>query len=219
MQHHAVDGVVGVQGVGWGLNRQAQDAPHLQLGGHHLVEMRRMPGPRRLAGAAGGLPLLEEGQQLMGPVVADAHGLEHRHAQLTRQHLAVDVDALAACGIAHVQGQHHGQAQGSGLQHQAQVELQVGGIGHAHQQIGHRLAGTVAGHDVARDGLIGTQGVQAVGARQVQHHHAPPSRRGHHPLLALDGDARVVGDLLAAAGEQVEQRGLAAIGVAQQGGT
>src|SRR5690606_38533016 len=41
--------------------------------------------------------------------------------------------------------------------------------------------------------------------------------RDQPSLLALHGHAGVVGHLLAAAGQLVEQRGLAAVGVAQQG--
>ena len=59
--------------------------------------------------------------------------------------------------------------------------------------------------------------MQAVGAWQVEHRVTASGRRVEAAFLALDGDARVIGDLLAAAGEQVEQRGLAAIGVAHQG--
>ncbi len=72
-------------------------------------------------------------------------------------------------------------------------------------------------HDVACDRLVGAQRVEAVGAGQIQH--AELSARGgaHQAFLALHGHAGIVGHLLAAAGQQVEQGGLAAVGVAEQG--
>src|SRR4029077_17960015 len=48
---------------------------------------------------------------------------------------------------------------------------------------------------------------------------APGERTDEAAFLALDGDARVVGDFLAAAGETIEECGLAAIRHADQGET
>ena len=70
---------------------------------------------------------------------------------------------------------------------------------------------------VAGDRFVGAGGVEAVGAGQVEHAHAGGRRACEAAFLALDGDAGVVGDLLATAGERVEQRGLAAVRVADQG--
>ena len=49
--------------------------------------------------------------QLLGAVAAHAHGGQHGHAQLTRQYLAVNGNALALGHVHHVEHQHHGQAQ------------------------------------------------------------------------------------------------------------
>ncbi len=69
---------------------------------------------------------------------------------------------------------------------------------------------------VAGDALVGRARMQAVGARQVEHAQRLAGGGVQPAFLALDGDAGVVGDLLAAAGQQVEQRGLAAVRVADQ---
>jgi hypothetical protein len=58
--------------------------------------------------------------------------------------------------------------------------------------------------------------VQAVGAGQIKHPPGFSRRRDELAFLALDGDARMVGHLLAAAGQQMDQRGLAAVRVAHQ---
>ena len=103
------------------------------------------------------------------------------------------------------------------LQHQAQVQAQVRGIHHAHEQVRRRLGRMAAEDDVARDGLIERGGLEAVGARQIDEAVDAPGTRPDEPaFLALDRDARVVGDLLAAAGETVEECGLAAVGHADE---
>jgi hypothetical protein len=119
--------------------------------------------------------------------------------------------------VDHVQRQHHRQAQALDFQHQAQVQAQIGGVDHAHHHVRRRLALAQAGHHVARDFLVRRVGRQAVGARQIQHAEAVAGAGGERAFLALDGHAGVVGHLLARAGQAVEQRGLAAVRIAQQG--
>jgi hypothetical protein len=51
--------------------------------------------------------------------------------------------------VGHVQRHHAGQAQALDGQHQAQVAPQVGGIHHAHHQVGALLAGGAAVEHVA----------------------------------------------------------------------
>src|SRR5512143_4265975 len=58
--------------------------------------------------------------------------------------------------------------------------------------------------------------MEAVGAGQVEHAQVLAGRGDELAFLALDRHAGVVGDLLVAAGEPVEERGLAAVGVAYQ---
>ncbi|KAF5289490.1 hypothetical protein FQR65_LT20824 [Abscondita terminalis] len=218
VQHHGVDAVV-APGVHHGfLHAGGHDAGHLLVQCQHLfarIALRGLRHGRRGQGAR--LGPVQPLQQFARAVLAHAHGGQHRHAQGVRQGLAVDGDALAPGHVAHVEHQQHGQAQAPRLQHQAQVQAQVGGIGDADQQFGRRLARMPARDDVARDALVLAVRMQAVGARQVQNTHTPAAGRIQPALLALHGDARVVGHLLSRTGQQVEQSGLAAVGVAQQG--
>ena len=69
---------------------------------------------------------------------------------------------------------------------------------------------------IARDGFVERRRVQAVGARQIEDAQHAAVGRGAFAFAAFDRDARVVSDLLAAAGQAVEQRGLAAIGNADE---
>ena len=74
-----------------------------------------------------------------------------------------------------------------------------------------------AEHDIARDRFVEARGFEAVGAGQIEHAvSAAADGADEAAFLALDGDAGVVRDLLAAAGQPVEQRGLAAVGIADQ---
>ena len=50
-------------------------------------------------GGAGGLPVVQKMQQLVRAVLAHADGFQHRHAQLTREHFAVDDDAFARAAV------------------------------------------------------------------------------------------------------------------------
>ena len=60
--------------------------------------------------------------------------------------------------------------------------------------------------------------MQTVGAGQVEKPHGLAIGRREPPFLALDGHARVVRDLLVASGQKIEERGLAAIRIADQRG-
>ena len=94
---------------------------------------------------------------------------------------------------------------------------QIGGIGDAEHEIGQRLAGGAAEHDVAGDLLVGAAAAQRIGAGQVDQRHLASARRDERAFLALHRDARIVRDLLPAAGQRIEQRGLAAVRRADQG--
>ena len=64
--------------------------------------------------------------------------------------------------------------------------------------------------------LVGRCRLEAVQTRQIEHADAFAGRRDRNAFLALDRNAGVVRDLLAAAGEQIEERGLAAVRIADQ---
>ena len=155
--------------------------------------------------------------QRLRTVLAHRHRLHHRHAEFALQYFAVDGDAALLRSVDHVQRHHHRPAHLPHFQHEAQVQAQVGGVDHAHQHVRRRLARVEATAQVAGDRFVQAGRVEAVGTRQVQHRVAAPGRRAQHALLALDRDPGIVGHLLPAAGELVEQRGLAAVRVAQQG--
>jgi hypothetical protein len=128
----------------------------------------------------------------------------------------VDVHAAPFRDVHAIQRQHRGQSQALHFQREAQADGQVHGVDHADHEVRSGFAGHAAQQHVARDGLVQGGGIQRVGARQVEH--AQRLAVGGLPLAfaAFDRDARVVSHLLAAAGEAVEQRGLAAVRHADQ---
>ena len=81
---------------------------------------------------------------------------------------------------------------------------------------GQPLALLLPGHDVAGDLLVGASRAQAVGAGQVDHFDRAAVGQRQPARHALDGDAGIIADLLPRAGERVEQRALARIGIADE---
>ena len=75
---------------------------------------------------------------------------------------------------------------------------------------------SAAKHDVAGDLLVRAATAQRVGAGQIDQVNAAARRRLQHAGFAFDGDAGVVRNLLPAAGQRVEQGGLAAVGGADE---
>ena len=67
--------------------------------------------------------------------------------------------------------------------------------------------------NVSQHGFVGRAGVEAVGAGQIQQANALAVRRNALSLFAFDGDARIVADFLAEAGEGVEDGCFAAVRV------
>src|SRR6185437_7781796 len=93
---------------------------------------------------------------------------------------------------------------------------QVGGVGDAQKKVGRGFRGEAAEHEVARDFLVGRARAQRIGAGQVDQVDTVAAGRLQHAAFALDRDAGIVRDLLAASGQGVKQSGLAAVRRADQ---
>ena len=110
-----------------------------------------------------------------------------------------------------------GRSQAFQIEHQAQIQTQIGGIDHAHQKIRRRLARVPPEHHIARDGLIEARRLEAVGAGQIEHAiDAAGAGADEAAFFSLDGDARIVRNFLAAAGQAIEEGCFTAVRDADQ---
>ena len=162
---------------------------------------------------------LDGGDQIVDAALARGDRGDDRHAQFGAQRLQIDPQALTLGDVVHVERQNHWTPDSLQFQDQAQHQTQVGGVGDADHHVRRRLSGQAPQHGVARDLLVRAAGAQGIGARQVQHRHRSAGRGADQTLLPLHRDAGVVGHLLVRAGQGVEQGGLAAVGIADQGDT
>ncbi len=93
----------------------------------------------------------------------------------------------------------------------------MGGVDHAEDAPWARRILTQIEQDVAGDALVGSVTPDAVAARKIEQLHLLAMLADELARLLLDGDSGIVADFLAKTGECVEERGLAAVGVADDG--
>jgi hypothetical protein len=129
----------------------------------------------------------------------------------------VDHDALAARDVRHVERDHHGQPKLFKLNTKRRFWRRLVASVTQTTKSGWVSPARRPRSTSCGDLFIGGQRIEAVGAGQIQNAHAQARRREQRAFLALDGDAGVIGDLLPAAGENVEKCRLAAVGISNQG--
>jgi hypothetical protein len=161
---------------------------------------------------------IDRGEQRIRTAALHGDGGHHGNAKLGGHARDVDGNAAPFRGVDEVQNHQHRLAQRLQLQHEAQVQAQVGGIDDAEQQIRRRFTGIEAAKEVAGHRFVEAGRLQAVGTGQIKDRQLATRRKPRATFLALDGDAGVVGHLLPAAGDAVEQRGLAAVRIADERG-
>ena len=108
------------------------DALHILLGGKHLFQ-----APVPSTARAWWLPRAGQGRRAVHRHHAHARspcGPRERRDRVRKSSTSMrDTELLGTVHL--VQHHHHGQAQAAHFQHHAQVQAQVGGIGHAHEQV------------------------------------------------------------------------------------
>ena len=118
----------------------------------------------------------------------------------------VDLVTVLADQIHHVDGNDHRDAQLQQLGGEVKVALDVGAVDDIQNSVRAVIDQILTGDD-----LLQRVGRQRIDARQVLDDDLLVALQ--NALLALDGDARPVADVLIRAGKIIEQRGLAAVGV------
>ena len=136
--------------------------------------------------------------------------LDDPHAQLAGQLRHVDLVAVLADHVHHVDGDDHGNAQLRELCGKVQVALQIGAVDDVQDGVGPLTNQVVTGHNFFQG--VGRQGVDA---RQV--HDDDVVVLLQLAFLLLHGDAGPVAHELVGTGQGVEQGRLTAVGVARQG--
>jgi hypothetical protein len=113
--------------------------------------------------------------------------------------------------IGHVEQHQRGQPDGEDRRGQHELPVHVGGVEHQQDAVGLGHTGHLAGEHV--DGNAGIFGVsrERVDAGQIDQGEVAAADRLHAAGVVLHSDARVVGDLLAHAGEAIEEGGLAGV--------
>ena len=157
----------------------------------------------------GGRRLLDLCEQLVDALVLKSRDHDDRAAQTIGELLNVNLVAGLLNKVGHVEGGHDGQARLDDLESQVQVTLEIGGVDNLNDDIG------LAAHEVvARALLLGAVRRQRVDAGEVRNGHALVAQE--LGFLFLNRDARPVANITVGTGNQVEQRGLAAVGVTRK---
>ena len=135
--------------------------------------------------------------------------LDDLAAQLAGELLDVDLVAVLAHDVDHVDGDDNGDTQLSQLSGQIEVALEVRTVDDIQDGVGTLVDQVVTGND-----LLEGVGGEGVDAGQVHDDHV--SVLFQLALFLLHGDAGPVADELVRTGQGVEQRRLAAVRVARQ---
>ena len=148
-------------------------------------------------------------QHVQAAALARRHR-HHRDAQHLREAVQVYLHAALFHDVHHVQRHDHRLAQLQQLQGEVEAALQRAGVHDVYNDV-H----LVAEYEAPGDRLLHRVGGKRVGARQVDQVYALPLEL-YLSFHLLYRDARPVGHLEVGAGVGVEQRGLAAVGVADE---
>ncbi len=137
---------------------------------------------------------------------------DHRHSERGLERGHVDLDPCGSGLVHHVERDDRGD---TGLEHlvrEVEMPLQRARIAHHHDRCGS--APRPWKDRVDRDLLLGRSRGQAVGSRDVDQIDADSAVELDPAHASIDGDAGIVSGPRARAGERIEERRLAGIGVA-----
>ena len=158
-----------------------------------------VPGKRH-----GGFRSLRAGLALQGG------DLQNGAAQSLTQSFKIDIVAVFAHQINHIHRNHHGVSQLNQLGGQVEIALDVGAVDDVQNRVGMFVDKIGTG-----DHLLGGVGGQRINAGQILKNHIGVSLQG--AFLLFHRHTGPVAHMLVGAGQNVEQGGFAAIGIAGKG--
>ena len=130
---------------------------------------------------------------------------------MTGEMLHFDTNAAPLGHIDHAERHHHRHAHFEQLRGQIEIPLQIGSIQDVDHHLGAILQDVLPGH-----GFIDRKGRKRVDTRQVCHVYAR-TRMAVVAFDPLDRHPRPVAHMLTGAGKGIEERRLAAVGIASDG--
>jgi hypothetical protein len=170
-------------------------------------------------GVWGFLGMADEGVAEGGDSLAGTgdHG-EDGDAESGGEVSGVDVMAVLACDVGHVQGDEGGVTEFDDLGGVVEVTFEIGSVDDDDDGVGWGDVALTVEEDIPGDSLIFGLSAEAVGSREVQEGDGEVGRgAADSAFFAFDGDAGVITDAGAEAGQGVEEGCFAAVGVAGEG--
>ena len=144
--------------------------------------------------------VVERALQLRDAASAHGHRLDHRHAELCLQSLGIEFQSVTLRQVDHVQRDDRRQPKLDQLQREAKMVVEVRRVDDDQQRVGCALALLAAEQHVARDRFVRAGGIQAVGARKIDHLDRSAVGKRQPARFPLNRDPRIIADLLPRAG-------------------
>ena len=126
------------------------------------------------------------------------------------QRFLIQFDSGLFRHVRHIQGQNHGPFQFQQLNGQVQISFQIGGIQNIDNQVRFFIYNDIPSHH-----FVHGISRKAVRARQIDDRQIL-SLKTAKPFPPFDGNARIISDMLPGAGDIVENRSLAGVGISRQ---
>ena len=145
------------------------------------------------------------------------HRFNNGYTQCAGELFCIQLQAITLGKIDHVQRDHRRQALRNQLERKAQMVIEIAGIQHNDKRVRTAMALQISQHHIAGNGFIKAIGIEAIRTRQVDHLHGLAVVKRRPPRFALNRYAGIIRNLLPCAGQRIEQRTFAGIGVPDKG--
>ncbi len=160
--------------------------------------------------------LIEEERHGVEAGAMDGADLRDRSAEFAGQLERVDLPAARLHQVGHVEQHQRGQSHRQHRRGEHQLAGQMKRVQNQKNSVGLGRAGHASAQHIHGDARVFRVRSERIDARQIDQREVFAAHAGHEAHALLDGDAGVVGDFLAQAGELVEERGFAGVGRADE---
>src|SRR5580658_6132963 len=161
--------------------------------------------------------VLDSFLELLDPLPLVPYHRNHGHAELFFESFRGNVQAAALGDVHHVERDDEGLAHLDELADEIKIALEIAGVDDDDHGIGQPGVGAQAAQDFHGHLLIGGAADEAVGAGEIDDGGEGTIGEAASAGFFFYGNTGVIGDLLAKAGEAVEDGGFSAVGISRQG--